>query len=54
MAPYGEEQCILEQIKEIRLYLEKCGGENPNIVIMRWIEENAETYRQHWNDDHIN
>ena len=47
-----EEHFILAQLQEIHHYLEQHRGENPNIVIMKWIEQNAAKYRQSWEDQH--
>lgn len=47
-------QFLLDQIKEIQIYLLQFPTENPEHVIIRWIETGAQTYRVLWEAKHYN
>ncbi len=44
---------MLSQVKAIRRYVQQYPNENPNLVIMRWVELYAEDYRRTWEENHI-
>ena len=44
---------IQSQINEIRRYVEQYPNENPNTVILRWIEEHASKYREIWEEGNL-
>ena len=43
-----QQRFIQLQINEIRRYIEQYPHENPNTVILRWIEERASEFRENW------
>lgn len=43
-----QQRFIQSQINEIRRYVEQYPNENPNAVILRWIEERASEFRENW------
>ncbi|MBF0278239.1 MAG: hypothetical protein HQM13_10625 [SAR324 cluster bacterium] len=46
-----QDRFIQSQINEIRRYVEQYPNENPNKVVLRWIEERASKYRENWEEN---
>ena len=51
MAATEQRRFIQSQINEIRRYVKRFPNENPNTVILRWIEHQASQYRETWEED---
>lgn len=52
MVSYNEQRFILAQIQEIYHYLQKHRGEDPDLVVMQWIDRYAADYRKSWKQEH--
>ncbi len=53
MSTIDQRRFIQSQINEIRRYMEQYPHENPNTVILRWIEERASKYREVWEEKNL-
>lgn len=54
MPSSNQQRFIQSQIAEIRRYLAQFPDENPDAVVMRWIEERASKYRKNWEAKQFN
>lgn len=48
----NEKDFLLDQIQEISQYLRQYPNEDPNGLVLQWIEKHAATYRNLWQNKH--